>query len=226
MKIFKKRIVIFLTAAIMAIGALAYLCKDYIAIYAISKKYNLEISYKELKRLSPGKMEFKDLKVVEKKTALGLFSRGATITLDKKVGFDLRDVGFVGSPKSAAPSYDNIMELSAMPFNSRWTYKEISGKISQSPEGLNVDNFMATGDDIKLSFTGVIYHDNAVNADIVIYFSDRLTKKIPRELSMVVLRDEKDGWMSLTVAVKGDYRKPSIQVSSKLFRLNIKEVVR
>ena len=63
---FKKRAVIFLIAGIIAICAAAYICKDYIAIYAVSKKYNLEISYKGLKRLSLDKVEFRDLKIVEK----------------------------------------------------------------------------------------------------------------------------------------------------------------
>ena len=223
---FKKRAVIFLIAGIIAICAAAYICKDYIAIYAVSKKYNLEISYKGLKRLSLDKVEFRDLKIVEKKTGLGLFSKNAAITFDKKTSFDFRDVGFVGSPKGAAPAYDNIIELSAMPFNSRWTYKEISGSVSESSEGLTIDNFMATGDDVKLTFTGTVHHDDTVNADIIIYFSDKLTRKIPKSLSTIALTGEKGGWTSLTVTVKGDYRKPSIQVSSKLFRLSIKEVVR
>jgi hypothetical protein len=37
------------------------------------------------------------------------------------------------------------------------------------------------------------------------------------------MRDDRPGWKSFTVSLKGDYKSPSIQLSGKFFRLNIGE---
>jgi hypothetical protein len=44
---------------------------------------------------------------------------------------------------------------------------------------------------------------------------------MPPELTSMALKGETDGWQSLTVKLEGDLSKPSIQVTGKIFRLNI-----
>jgi hypothetical protein len=74
---------------------------------------------------------------------------------------------------------------------------------------------------MKLAFNGSMRKDNTIKSDIVIYFADELTGKIPSELTNLVLTQEESGWKSLSVKLEGNYTMPTIQVSSKLFRLNI-----
>jgi hypothetical protein len=86
---------------------------------------------------------------------------------------------------------------------------------------VTIKDFLAKSDLMKLSFNGDIRRDNTIKSDIVIYFSDELTRKIPPELTKLVLTQEDPGWKSLSVKLEGNYTMPTIQVSSKLFRLNI-----
>ena len=80
---------------------------------------------------------------------------------------------------------------------------------------------MAIGDEIKLSIKGTVSDENIINTDITIYFSDKVTGRVPEELSRVLMRDEDGGWKSLAVNLKGNYNTPSIEVAGKLFRLKI-----
>ncbi len=68
---------------------------------------------------------------------------------------------------------------------------------------------------------GTLKNCTTIKSEVTIYFADKLTGKIPPELTNLVLKGEDGGWKSLSVQLDGDYSKPSIQVSGRLFRLNI-----
>lgn len=203
------------------VASALYLSSNRIAVYFFSKAYNLDIAYKNLKGSYFKKVMFDNLNVIDRKNGIGFFAKSADIRPGAIIDFCLRDVHFIKKGDEPAATYDNLTGLVSIPFSSRWTYKELSGKIRPSRRGIDVDGLIATSDEIKLSLTGAIYYDNTIKSDIVIYFSDKLIEKIPDELSKIVLRDEKDGWKSLSVKLEGNYNMPSIQVSGKLFRLNI-----
>ena len=50
-------------------------------------------------------------------------------------------------------------------------------------------------------------------------------KDIPPEFSSVIMKEEANEWKSFSVKLKGDLRSPSVQISGKLFRLNIGTMV-
>lgn len=223
---FKRNLILFFIFLSIA-AFLLYIFSDRVIIYGASKMYNLDISYKSFKMASFKEFEFRDMSFIAKRFGLGLFSKYATINLVReKVGgpsieFCLRDVRFIRDEREKAAGYDTLSGLVSAPFNSSWSYKEISGRLRPSKKSLSVEKLTATSDEIRLLFTGDLYYDKTLKSDITIYFSDKLIEKIPPELSNVVLRDEQDRWKSLSVSLNGDYKSPSIQVMGKLFRLNI-----
>lgn len=198
-----------------------YLSFDRVAVYIFSKTYDLDITYKDLRRLSLGEILFYDLAIINKKMGIGLFSKSARIAPGTTTGFKMYDVHFIKKGEDSAAAYGSLTDLVAIPFNSRWTYKEISGKVSQSKNGIVIQELMAIGDEIKLSIKGAISEDSIIDTDITIYFSDTVMKEIPEELSKVLMRDEDGGWKSLTVSLKGNYNAPAVEVTGKLFRLKI-----
>lgn len=225
---FKNKMILFFIFLAIAAFTL-YLSSGRIIIYVASKMCGMNISYKSLRNASFTEISFNDLNVIDGGTGLGFFSKYAKMRpiwhagffQDMTIGFDLRDVRFIKKGEEKAGAYDTLAGLVFTPFNSRWSYKEISGKVRVYREGLYIKDLQALSDEIKLLFTGTVYRDKTIDSDIVIIFSDKLIEDIPEELSNVVLRDEKDGWKSLSVSLTGDYKAPSIQVSGKLFRLNI-----
>jgi len=222
-----------LTAALLV--AALYLFSGRAAVYIFAKASGLDIGYDRLKAASFENIAFDGLKVVEKKRGIGLAAKHAVIKPswkthpfeDLTIDFVLTGVRFVKQAPGEPEAFDTVSGLVAAPFNSRWTYREIKGRIQPSGEKIIIKDLAAASDDIRLSVNGSLDHKkNALESDLVIYFSQGLTKNIPEELTRALLADEKDGWKSLSVRLAGDYGRPSIQVSGKLFRLNIREVSR
>lgn len=225
---------IILVVIFLSMAALLYMGFDRILIYFVSKAYDVTISYSDFEMRSLHKFIFNDLSIVNKKTGFGLFARYADIEPEWHRGaffknlmidFKLQDVNFLREvPAEHISGYDTLYKLISVPFDSNWTYGRIVGKIGPSDDGMNITDLTATSDDIRLSFTGTIFSNQTLDSSVMICFSDKVTSNIPLELSTVVLQNEANGWKSLSVKLAGDYRAPSIQLSNKLFRLNIKMV--
>ena len=222
------KMVLILIAVVTAFAVLSYVYSGVIIIRYFAKANNLDISYKTLKSTGFDRFIFKDFVAIEKRTGIGvsaayasIISSGGTIfSKDPSLNIDLRDVSFIARQQKA-DAYDSLTGLVSMPFNGKLKYKEIKGIVQSTKEGVSVKDLTAISDEMKLSFTGSWHANDTINFDIIIYFCANLAKKIPEELSKILLRDEADGWKSLSVRLAGDYNAPSIQISSKLFRLNI-----
>jgi len=220
-----------LVTAAIGIVFVVYISFGRIAVWFISRACNLDISYISLRHTFPARFWFKGLTVLERKTGFGFFSRSAEISPCRKgpffkdfaVDFDLRDVNFTKRSGREIASYDNLTELVAIPFASSWIYNRVSGSLRPVPNGMEVNRLSALSDDIRLKASTVIHYDGNLKSDITISFSGTITQKIPKELSNMLLKQEAEGWKSLSVSLSGNYRSPSIRVSGNLFRLSIEE---
>ena len=125
----------------------------------------------------------------------------------------------------AAEAYENFGALVSAPFDGTLKYQEIKGVIRFKPGRLVIDKLVANGGDIKFSLKGTFFYaEDKADLDVIILFSQNILKKIPRELSDVVLKESADGWKSLSIKLKGSFKSPAIELTGKLFRLSIKEV--
>jgi len=224
---------LYITAAVAlalaaAISAVAFNFPK-IAVGVFEAVTGLDVKYDKMLLKTGGSLAFDGLTITDSKKGLGIFSKDATVMMlwngpdprKAALAFDLKVVHFIKVAKDGAPSYDTLDGLVALPFDDRWIYDELSGKVSGPKGDIVIRDFMAKSPQIRLSFNGEMTRTDKIRSDIVIYFAESLTSKIPPELTKLVLKDEPDGWKSLTVKLDGDFRAPSIQVSSKLFRLNI-----
>ena len=219
-------IIAFVCAIIILTGAALFFYFDRIAVGILDKAYNIDIAYKNCSKSFSGELRFTDLSVVSRATRMGIISKTAglkPVFKDKHfaVGFNLQDGNFIKKGGDRSVRYDTLTALVSTPFNSNWKYREIRGLAEPENNGVKIKEFEAISDEIRLSVKGDLSYKGMINSDIVIYFADSLTRKIPPEFANVVLSNEKDGWRSLSVRLSGDPDKPSMQISSKLFRLNI-----
>lgn len=207
----------------------AYLNFDRIALFAVSRMYSQEISYKHMDKDPKAGFIFDDFRMINKKLGIGFFSRRAAIKpawgkdwlKSVLLDFEFKDVHFTKSKAGDnKTSYDTISQLIAMPFEGRWMYKDVSGFVEIFSNGITIKRFSANGRDMRLAVTGDLYYDNAVDIDVTIYFSKEVLKEIPPELHSVIMKDEPDEWKSFSVKIKGNLSSPSIQVTGKVFRLN------
>ena len=225
----KNNFVLFCVILLLTIAVL-YVSFDRLFIYFFAKTHNLEISYKRLFTVYTGRLIYGNVTVLDRKTGLGFFLEEVTLKpkWDKALAIDFkaRQVRFIKKENQRPrETYDTLTGLISVPFDSRWVYKEISGAVSPFQGGVAVKNFIASSDSLKLSITGEFYNNYTIRTDVIICFSNAITSRVPEGLTKTVLNDEKDGWKSLSVHMEGNYKEPSIQVSSKRFRLNIKTIV-
>jgi len=226
----KKWILItFLLLAALTLAVLFSYIK--IFVYVFSKDYKLDISYKSAASNFKGELFFKDLSLVSKDTDIGFLAHKAAVNpyyslKGMTLKFRLNDVKFIKKGSGEEPvKYDTLTALLTSPFNSRWNYSTISGEMTPTAKEMRIKDVEVVGEDIKVSLKGsMMYFTGLIDADIVIYFSDKLTSEIPPEMLGIILVNEKSGWKTLSVRLTGDLNKPAVQVSSKLFRLNIKAV--
>jgi hypothetical protein len=216
-------------AVLSALLLCAYLFFGRIVISIFASSNNLNITYKAINSRPFKGIFLKGFAAVDKKTGRGISADSADIKIRynlpiiniSSIAFGLSDVNFIKNIPDDNSAYDSLEGLAAMPFHSSWQYKKVSGEICPVKDGVRIKGLEALSDDIKISVTGIFYNNRTLESDITIYFSDNVTGKVPAELSGILLRDEKDGWKSLSVTLKGDMEAPAIQVSGKLFRLNI-----
>lgn len=212
-------------AVILAIG---YFTFDRAMIAIVSKVYRVDIAYSQLLgNYSTGYL-FTDLNVSDKKRGVGISSKYAKIKprLGIKgllIDMGLKNVRFTRNFKDTPETYSDLPSLVATPFNGRWLYNDITGLIEISGSGIRLKTFNAASSQIRLSLSGELGSDNNLDLNATIFFNAGITKEVPEILANVVLQPESGGWKSLSARIKGNYTKPAIEVSSKLFKLTIKE---
>lgn len=216
-------------ASLGAVIIIALVFYGQVVVYLFASANNLDISYRKLTAAGLGRFLFDGLTVSDRKSGMGLVAeKGEALFALNGAGMqgivtdiDLAQVRFIKAAPETTQSLNNIDGMIAAPFSSMWIYDAISGRVRPAPGGLMVENLTATSKEMKMSLAGTIRDDNRISSDITIYFADTLTKKIPPEFSAVVLKNEDAGWKSISVHLEGDYVKPSLRVTGRLFRLTI-----
>lgn len=229
MKITLIRVLVIAAAVLAILSALVYFNAEHIVFYMVSRAGDINISYGRINSSAFKIFDFTDLAISDRKTGAGFVAKTAVLEptwdniLSGKISFwfKLNDVNFIKWAPEAADDYKTLPGLIAVPFNSKWRYQEITGSIRMTRAGMRIEDLLAKSDIIKLSVSGIIQKNSDIDADITVYFSDALFAKIPKNFVKMVLKDEDDGWQSLSVKLTGNYQIPSIEISSKTFRLNI-----
>jgi len=214
-------------AALVVTAAILFFFYDRIAVAMLERRYGLDIRYKGSSTTLSGSLDLKGFSVLSRRSGLGLAAGRARFRpyfSDRrfKLSFDLRDVNFVkraGGNKGL--KYDTLAALVSTPFDGNWKYARIRGTVEPGPAGLRIDDLAAASDQVRLSLKGDLFYNGTVESEIVVSFAPGLAAMIAPELAGA-LSDEKTGWKSVSARISGDPDKPSIEVSSKLFRLTIK----
>ena len=215
---------------IAAVIFTTYLNFNRIALFTISKLYSLDISYKEMSKDPADGFIFKDIRILNKKMGVGILAQratikpswGASIFNSVMLDFKFKDVHFlkIGDEKNKT-TYDTLSQLVVMPFEGRWTYKDVSGLVEIFSNGITIKTFSASGREVRVILSGDLYYNNTADIDVTIYFSTDALKEVPPELYSALMRDEPDEWKSFSVKIKGDMKSPSMQIFGRLFRFNI-----
>ena len=222
-----KAAVLLIFAVILSFAFALYYFYGSMAVSIFSRSNNLSISYKSLNVQSLSKFRFKDLEVIVRGTKNGFFAEEAdadVITRSNNIKglyLNLRNLRIIGMGKDSESALKNLDDLIAAPFSDFFVYKSVTAEVFPIDNGVEVKELTASGDLVRFSFGGSITYDSFIDADISIFFERSLTGKIPAELAGMALTDREDGWQSLDIKLEGDFSKPALKVTGRLFRLNI-----
>jgi len=213
------------------VWSLWFFYSDKIIARYISVSYRLDASYKSVVNKNFREFVFDNLKLMDNKKGTGILAKSANLktrSSSKFFGdmiFDMTNVRFIRKNKTgpASPSND-LTGLITTPFKDNWNYNKVSGAIRSIKGGMHIEDLVALSEDIKLSFNGDIYDNDTIDGKIRVFFSKKLADKMFGGFAQAALDEGTDGWRSFSADIKGDYKGPSIQVTGKLFRLNIKSV--
>ncbi len=227
----KIRVMIVVTAAVLLTAGAFFLFFDKIAIAVLSRSFDVEISYDRVWNIHFTEFLFDNLRVFYKKKENGIAAKSASIkpvftkNFFRSIAFEflLKDINFI-KKETKAEKYDTLDGLLALPFMSQWLYPEVKGRIECFVDRVAVEDFSATGGDIRLNFKGDVFYDKKVKGEVKVHFSKNVLKKVPDELTGILLSDEGEGWRGISVKLDGDYAAPSVQFTGKMFRLSIKNV--
>lgn len=229
----KKTRILFLAIAAALICLVAYLNFERAAVYIFAKANGLEVTYRGVRRGAPGEFLFRDLAIVESKSGIGLRANEAKIRVSASgpalngisLIFDMEEVNFIKAVSSES-SFSDVEGLVSGAFSDNVKYEKLSGCVKRSGDSIEIKDLVATGDLMRTNLSGRMGRSGDINLDCVIYFSEQIKRKIPKEVSEIILKDDTAGWPSLSVHIEGDYKAPAINISGKHFRLNIREVVK
>lgn len=227
-----KRSVIILAGILITLLSLSvFILRDRALVYLIASSNGLDIKYSWISKYS-ATIRLNHLEVRQDKTGLGLNAEQADLTTgwrsvlsgDFRAKLTLNNVDFTNASLKNKGSLDSITNMINTPFTNQWTYSIIKADLSRTASGISVKDFHAEGDDIKLDLNVSLDANNMMEGDIRVFFSPNVLKRVPEELAKTALRDEDDGWKSLSVKLSGDAMSPSIVLTGSLFRLTIKTV--
>ncbi len=226
----KGRIRIFLTLviAIVALGAVTAAFFDRMVIFAVSRYNGIETGYSRLYR-EAGAIVLDDLSLAENRRGVGLYCKRAVLKPALKdffkkgleIYFNLEDARFKKIGDSGRPSADPLSAMVLVPFEGAWRYSDIEGDLVINGRAMAIKKLDAAGKDLKFYLSGNINADDTIELSVKIYFSQNAVRQLPDEFTEAVLSDEDDTWKTLSVKLEGNYRSPGIQLTGKLFRLNI-----
>lgn len=102
-------------------------------------------------------------------------------------------------------------------------FREIKGILQLSKDTVFIKGIYAYNDRMRIRGGGWINNDGTLDCDINLSFSEDITDKIPDAVKIALLRREDGGWMGIALKGRGNYKKPTLHISSDSIRLNVRE---
>lgn len=140
---------------------------------------------------------------------------------NKEVLFDARNIR-VHQDINLLTSVSNMLTIPKMP---DVEFREIDGILNFKRDALYVKNIAAETEAMKIKGSGWLAKDGGLNCKFHFSFAAALTNNIPDIIKTTLLTSEEDGWMGITLNATGNYARPSLQIDSETFKLNIRETI-
>ncbi len=226
----KRTIVIILIAAGL-IGVILYYVPmslgplNRLVMYPIEKRLDARIKYDSLTMMPLRHLGVEGIKASGRGGSLVTIGKGdfsysfisLIATGRLTIHCKLKDVAVYGR----ASLLDLIVDLLNIDLLKGIEFTDVEGTFYVGKEDTITQKLKGTGEDFKFDLDGITGKDNSINLRVKLLLNDTLTELIPEEMQKGLLEKEEGGWSSVTMGMTGNYKKPSLRVINKLFRINI-----
>ena len=200
----------------------------HILLLPIEKKLGRQIEFNASRIWLPGSVSLKEITVTDKTGRLYyckkadikynlsnlLFKKKEFLFVFEEIKF-YRNIGLLNS-------IANMLVISKMP---NAEFQKINGALRLRDGGVYIKNIYAYNNSIRIKGEGCVDKDGALDCDMNFSFCKDITDKIPGVVKATLLRNEGDGWMGMPIKTYGNYKKPSLRITTNGVQLNIKEAV-
>ena len=118
---------------------------------------------------------------------------------------------------------DSVADLLVIAIMPDVEFDEIKGILQLHKDGVFIKDFSAHNDKMRIRGGGRIDKNGSLDCDINFSFSRDITDKVPDPVKEAILREEGEGWMGIAFKARGNYKRPSLHISSEMIKLNIME---
>ena len=198
----------------------------HIILSPIENKFRKKIEFNDPYIWIPGRIYLRDASIIDKggrlyycKTFNIRYNLIGLLSIKKEFSFNLSDIKLyqnVGLLDSVA----NMLVISIMP---DVEFEEIKGVLQLRKDVVYIKDVYAYNEKMRIRGSGWINKDGLLNCDVNFSFSKDVTDMVPDAVKAVILKREGGGWMGIALKVGGNYKKPSLHITSETLKLNIIE---
>lgn len=224
----KAAMILFLPVCLLLFVPIRSNAINHFILSSFEKKIPMTVEFKNSKIWLPGNILLKDVTASEKGSIL---CRAETLDVDynlaailfgkREVIFSIKEVRFYKD----IGLMNAVSGMLAVPKMPDIGFSAIEGDFEFQRDAVHIKKLAALSDNVSMEGEGRIKKNGDLDCNMHFSFNRPITDAIPDLVKATLLREEKYGWMGITLKATGNYAKPSLHVDSEMFKLNIGETV-
>ena len=233
MKVHFSKTLKFLAIAVLIVAAAVSIpiksnTLNHFILLSFEKKLGKKCDFKASKIWPPGNIFLEGVSISDKNgvlcTARDLnidYNLAGILLNNKEFSFKAENLR-VHQDINLLTSVSNMLTIPKMP---DVEFKYIDGVLNFQKDALRIKNIAAETDVMKIAGAGWAGKNGDLNCRFHFSFGGTLLNNIPDIVKATLLTDEGGGWMGITLNATGNYARPSIQIDSETFKMNIRETI-
>jgi len=197
-----------------------------ILLLPVEKKFETDIEFKSSAIWLPAHISIDGISVIEESGRLYYFDtidiyyNITDLVLKREVFFKIKGIRLY-QDMQLLNSVANMLDIPKTP---DIEFEKMEGLFQLRNNGTLIKHFYAHNDRMRIRGSGWVDREGSLDCDVNFSFSKEVTGKIPDVVRSTLLKDERGGWMGITLKAKGNYKRPSLHIIGDVLKINIKEL--
>ncbi|MBN1872283.1 MAG: hypothetical protein JW800_06900 [Candidatus Omnitrophica bacterium] len=226
--IIKKSILIMLPIAVLSIIFIPIRSAIFtrILLLPIERKYDIKIEFSKSTIMLSSNISMNNVSILDKNKQLYYigdteikYNATELLSAKKRASFNLKRLKVYNNVR-ILDSVAEILVISTLP---QFEFDEIDCRAEFRRSSIYIDHLIARNNSMHVEGGGLIGKDGLLDCKLKFSFAKSVTDEIPDAIKKTLLTKEDGGWRSIKFDLTGNYKKPTLSISSSLLKLNIME---